>query len=77
MEKIQEILRKTERTLIIHHWDADGIASAAIVMEKKPSAITYCPPIGEYEVNETIINELKEILTKDIPLILILEHNVQ
>ncbi len=75
-KQLQEIIRGAKQLLAIHHWDADGIASAAIIVEENSSTITYCPPIGEYEINEIIINELKEILTKDISLILILDWNI-
>ena len=44
--------------VIVHHWDTDGICSAALIaMELEQSGIewvNYSPPIGEFMVSDRI-----------------------
>jgi hypothetical protein len=34
--------------LILHHWDGDGICSAAILLDYLEKVDLYVPPIGQY-----------------------------
>ncbi|MCS7366141.1 MAG: DHH family phosphoesterase [archaeon GB-1867-035] len=75
-ESIRNHLRRAEGILVVHHWDADGIASAAIIAEKYGEVINYCPPIGLFKVNETVLDELKNKIMTKKDLILILDWNI-
>jgi len=75
-ESIRNQLKRAEGILVVHHWDADGIASAAIIAEKYEEVVNYCPPIGLFKVNETVLDELKNRITMKNDLILILDWNI-
>jgi hypothetical protein len=56
---------------VIHHWDTDGISSAAILAEalKDVPVQNFTPPIGEYAVAESEISErgrFKSIIIADL-----------
>ncbi len=40
--------------IVVHHWDADGISSAAIVMKEKGRLPAFTPPIGEFKFDPRI-----------------------
>jgi len=50
--------------VIVHHWDTDGICSAAIVamaLEKKgESWRNFTPQIGKFEFDERVVKEIKD-----------------
>ncbi len=54
-------LRNFNNSLIVHHWDCDGICSAVLLnillSEKKVNNIT--PPIGQYTLSIDVINDLE------------------
>lgn len=54
MEDTTEDLRQSKNTLILHHWDTDGICSAAMVKRylQDLSAKTMVPRIGMYSLSE-------------------------
>lgn len=55
-------LRETERPLVLHHWDTDGICSAAIIirfLESVP-AKTMVPRIGMYSLSEDEFRQIKQ-----------------
>jgi len=43
---IKCLLKKTESLAIVHHWDSDGVASAAIVSRLRSNVVFYVPRIG-------------------------------
>jgi oligoribonuclease NrnB/cAMP/cGMP phosphodiesterase (DHH superfamily) len=62
----------SEKTLIIHHWDADGVCSAAILSDYLADSTveTRTPPIGTYHLGSEILDLSKthwdSILVADI-----------
>ena len=50
-----------KKALVIHHWDADGIASAALLKKHLTSkgfeVRTYTPPIGAYLVEDDVLQQ--------------------
>ena len=75
-KSIRDQLKKAESILAVHHWDADGIASAAIIAEEYGEIVNYCPPIGLFKVNDEVLDELKSRLSTKSDLILILDWNI-
>ena len=46
---VSEVLKECSQAALIHHWDADGIFSAAIIKKTlNPEAITAIPEIGNF-----------------------------
>jgi hypothetical protein len=54
-------LQESKETLIIHHWDADGVCSAAILSDYLADSIveTCVPPIGTYHLSPQILELAK------------------
>jgi len=55
MEAMLDELRG--RGLILHHWDADGICSARLLLERVRSADNRTPRIGRYHLSEGELDE--------------------
>ena len=57
------MLRKFKNCLLIHHWDADGVCSAAQIYEELSSNNTkielYVPVIGSYRLNKGEMERFK------------------
>ena len=52
MERPRELdLAGLGRTLVVCHWDADGVASASIALEEVEGEV-YVPPLGLYFIPE-------------------------
>ncbi|MBS7250434.1 MAG: DHH family phosphoesterase [Candidatus Freyarchaeota archaeon] len=72
-------VKKYERGLIIHHWDTDGISSAALLLQylrkvKSELAIeNYTPPIGNYRLSD---DEIEKIGSKNYQFIIIVDINL-
>ena len=64
-------MKRLGETLIIHHWDADGIASAALLARALDDCTiqNLTPPIGEYAVAENEISmkgKFRSIIIADL-----------
>ena len=46
--------------LVIHHWDTDGICSAAKIMNLFGDAVNMTPPIGDFNLDDRIKKALAE-----------------
>jgi len=74
-----ESVKNYEKGLIIHHWDTDGISSAALLLqylrkEKNKFAIeNYTPPIGNYRLSD---DEIEKISSKNCQFIIIVDINL-
>lgn len=55
-------LREAEKPLILHHWDTDGICSAAMIIRflKSVPAKTMVPEIGMYSLSEDEFRQIKQ-----------------
>ena len=57
--------KKAERSLLIHHWDTDGIASAALMLESlEERAVeieTFTPTIGNYLIDSADRQRIEKI----------------
>jgi len=73
---VRQLIEKSSQILLVHHWDADGIASAAIIAESHENAKNYCPPIGLFKVNKTVLDEIERRISGKEDLILILDWNI-
>ncbi len=68
-----------EKGLIIHHWDTDGISSAALLLQylrkmKNELAIENCtPPIGNYRLSD---DEIEKISSKNFQFVIIVDINL-
>ncbi len=40
--------------IVVHHWDADGISSAAILMRERGRMPAFTPPVGEFRFDARI-----------------------
>ncbi len=40
--------------IVVHHWDADGISSAAILMRERGRMPVFTPPIGEFRFDPRV-----------------------
>ena len=50
------------RTLVVHHWDADGIASASLALEYLgDQAELYVPPLGFYFLPSKEVGSLSKL----------------
>ncbi len=49
-KKVKKLLEEADKVTLVHHWDADGIFSAAIIKRALPGkdVVTVVPEIGEY-----------------------------
>jgi len=56
---ILQTLLDAENPLIIHHWDADGIAAAAILAKQYNKYRIYVPPIGQYRLTPAALREIQ------------------
>ncbi len=52
---------KYEKGLLIHHWDTDGMSSAALILKKLSDLETLTPSIGNYYLNEGDMDRINEI----------------
>ncbi|RUM33265.1 MAG: DHH family protein [Archaeoglobus sp.] len=48
--------------VVVHHWDADGISSAAIILREKGRMPLLTPPVGEFRFDERIKNNINSEL---------------
>jgi single-stranded DNA-specific DHH superfamily exonuclease len=59
-----ESVKNYEKGLIIHHWDTDGISSAALLLQylrkekNKLDIKNYTPPIGNYRLSDDEIEKI-------------------
>ncbi len=71
--KVREFLNNSERLVVIHHWDSDGVASASIIDRSyhRDREIYYVVPrIGDYDPKSSIDIEYIKSLEPDLVLIL-------
>ncbi len=40
--------------IVVHHWDADGVSSAAILMRERGRMPVFTPPVGEFKFDPRI-----------------------
>ncbi len=40
--------------IVVHHWDADGISSATIIMKEKGRLPAFTPPLGEFRFDPRV-----------------------
>ncbi|MEM2135366.1 MAG: DHH family phosphoesterase [Candidatus Jordarchaeaceae archaeon] len=72
-------VKSYEKGLIIHHWDTDGISSAALLLQylrklKNELAIeNYTPPIGNYRLSD---DEIEKISSKNYQFIIMVDMNL-
>lgn len=62
-----------QRILILHHWDTDGLASAALILQREPEAEIMTPSIGNYFLTT---KELKRIARGEYRKIYCLDWNL-
>jgi len=74
--ELKRILNEAKSIIAVHHWDADGISSAAIIMEHANNCKNYCPPIGSYKVTNEVVNELLKLIESNKTTILVLDWNI-
>jgi len=58
-------------TLVLHHWDADGVASASLMLDYLGDyAEFYVPPLGFYWLDSQAANEIRDLGTFDTLMVL-------
>ncbi len=58
-------------TLVLHHWDADGVASASLILDYLGDyAELYVPPLGFYWLDSQAANEIRDLGTFDTLMVL-------
>jgi len=69
--RVAEELARAGRVAVIHHWDADGLASAAITARllKSKNVLFLVPKVGYYSLSAIDINAIKRF-RPDLTLIL-------
>ena len=69
--KVAEELARASRVAIIHHWDTDGLTSAAITSRllKSENILFLIPKVGYYSLSAIDINAIKEF-KPDLTLVL-------
>ena len=72
--KVVEILRTASSVAILHHWDADGITSAAILSKiLNTQVFYYVPKIGYYALEAINTEQLRSL---PLTLVLILDYGL-
>jgi len=73
--RVAEELARAGRVAVIHHWDADGLASAAVIARhlKSRSALFSVPRVGYYSLSAIDINAIKEFRPD---LVLVLDYGL-
>ncbi len=58
-------------TLVLHHWDADGVASASLILDwLGDHAELYVPPLGFYWLDSRAADEMRDLGTFDTLMVL-------
>jgi len=73
--RVVKLIEEASKVSIIHHWDSDGIASAALIAKKYKDKISsfIIPRIGEYNIEAIDVNKLKK---SNPDLVLILDYGI-
>ena len=72
---LHKLIRENKKIIVIHHWDSDGIASAAKILQLNSEAVNYCPRIGLYRIDNKIMRDIDEIAEGEGRLV-ILDWNI-
>lgn len=58
--EVVEILKRAERIVVVHHWDADGVSSAALLAGALSVAGFAVPRIGFYSASAVPLDVIRE-----------------
>ncbi|MHC1601075.1 MAG: DHH family phosphoesterase [Candidatus Nezhaarchaeales archaeon] len=76
-QELQELLKNFKRIAVIHHWDSDGLASAALIgrylSKFNVDTSFHIPKIGIYAIEAINLSEIKE---QEPEALLILDYGI-